>query len=515
MQHLTKETVLNNSRVCYLTTGVIVLSMVLCFSASCNRVAADKEVGMLPADSRLPNVILILVDALRADRLGTYGHPGQLTPAMDELAEEGVTFTRCISQAPWTQPSVASLFSSLYPGVHKVINYKSAISSSFLGQKKIPVFSGSFTTLSEALQLGGYDTAAFVANVFITKEYGFAQGFDHFDASFANNTLPGSVVNAAAIKWLGQRNSSKPFFVYLHYMDVHGPYNADPRFLDPLINAMAKKSNLHPLTAKEMKKLNYLLQPPKQQTNLQQYDKLKNYREYWIARYEAGVRQIDYYLSQLRTELMRLNMWNDTYVIITADHGEALCEHGLWEHGFSTYNTDLHVPLILRWPGVLPAGKRITDVVRLIDVMPTLLAQLRLNPVAGLQGASMLTLISGKGDAAPRLALAEAVKLGPEQKALYRGNWKLHVFTNPAMRKLYDMAHDSAETTNLFQQRPIQAKILLDAMRTQLTINKRLAAQVKIEKVPLTAERRNQLEKLGYIEKDEDDSNGEKSEQGG
>ncbi|MFQ5807966.1 MAG: sulfatase-like hydrolase/transferase, partial [Phycisphaerae bacterium] len=154
------------------------------------------------AEPPRPNIIFIVVDTLRADRLGCYGHPGQLSPMMDALARAGVLFERAIATSPWTLPSVASYFSGYYPTVHKVTSYQEALKAARGVGRKVRYFGEEFTTLAEVLQANGYLTAGFSANPFITQKYGFAQGFEHFDASFADNTTPGGVVNAAALRWL-------------------------------------------------------------------------------------------------------------------------------------------------------------------------------------------------------------------------------------------------------------------------------------------------------------------------
>ncbi|MFQ5491643.1 MAG: sulfatase, partial [Phycisphaerae bacterium] len=406
-----------------------------------------------------PNILLIMIDTLRADALGAYGPADTGTPNIDAIAAEGVVFNRMISQAPWTQPSIASLFSSRYAGVHKVVNYTQAFKATYQGAQRVMVFDKSFETLAECLQSAGYATAALVANPFILTEYGFAQGFDHFDTSFAQNTTPGRVVNDSALIWLNERDQSKPFFMYLHYMDVHGPFDAAPDFLSPLLDQVEKIPNKRRLTDEEFQNLRYLNKLPRiYLADAQRHERLYPFREYWLARYQAGVRQIDHFIGDVRQRLADLGLWDDTYVIITSDHGEALCEHGQWEHGWSVHHTDLWIPLILRWPGHLPANRRVRQTLRLIDLMPTLLDQLRLDRPKGLQGYPLTSYIAGRPPSRPALAFAEAVKIGPEQKGIYVGDWKLMVTPATGSRQLFNIAKDPYEQNNLLDRYPQQSR---------------------------------------------------------
>ncbi|MBU0639434.1 MAG: sulfatase [Planctomycetes bacterium] len=478
----------------------VALAMAGVALSGCAGGGSDSPAGAAARQTKPPNIVFLLIDALRADRLTSYGCARGLSPMMDELSAEAVTFDLAVAQAPWTQPSVASLFCSMHPTVHQVVRYGAALGGAFEGGPKIRVFAEQFETLAEVFQKNGYDTAAFVANPFIVKEFGFAQGFAHFDASFAKNTTPGSVVSAAAVDWLRQRDTTRPFFLYLHYMDVHGPYDASPEYLDPLLDALEGQPDKRQLTAAEWEGLNYLRQQPARVTDIEQHKRLLRYREYWVARYDAGVREQDRHLDDLRNQLVEMGLWNDAYVILTADHGEALCEHGLWEHGFSVHHTDLHVPLIMRWPGVLPAGKRVPGVVSLVDVMPTLLEQLHMPPVLDVQGASLVPLMSGEAAGERRPAFAEAVKSGPEQKAVYFDAWKLMILgTRPPGRLLYNIAADPHEAKPTPVGDGTQYGRLADRLKRHLSESARLAASVQVQETPVTPEQQARLRALGYV----------------
>jgi arylsulfatase A-like enzyme len=440
-----------------------------------------------------------MMDTLRADRLGVYGHAAGNSPNLDEIAASGVTFERTISAAPWTQPSIASLFCSMYPAVHKVVDYGKAFNSTHRGQEKVAVFADSFDTLAEELKRNGYATSAFVANPFILQEYGFAQGFDHFDTKFVNNNTPGSMINDAALAWIDQPDREKPFFLYLHYMDAHGPYYAGPEFIDPLLDRIETMPARTPLSSEALDNLRYLRKLPPGCPDPERHKRLFNTQEYWSARYEAGVRQQDHHIGKLREALQERDLWEESFVIITADHGEALNEHGFWEHGWSCHHTDLHVPLILHWPEVLPAGRRIDDTVRLIDLMPTILDELGVDPGEPTQGRSLVGLIEG-GSGNPTVAYAEAVKLGEEQKAVHLGKWKLLVTASTGQRELYNLETDPLEQNNLIGQPGAPESALVDILARQLEVNKKMAAGSKADFAPLSPEQLERLRSIGYVE---------------
>lgn len=451
-----------------------------------------------------PNIIFILVDTLRADRLGCYGDPGRLSPMMDELAREGVLFERTIATSSWTLPSVASYFCGYYPTVHKVTSYREALKAAQGFGGAVRYFGDEFTTLTEMLQANGYVTAGFSANPFITEKYGFAQGFDHFDSSFADNTTQGDVVNAAALNWLAQRDKSKPFFLYLHYMDVHDPYKADDKYVEPLVDAVENKPDKRLLTQGETKRhVRYFNKSAVAYRNSPRHVRLFRYADYWIARYDAGVPQSNQYLDELRVKLDEMKLWDDAYVILTADHGESLGEHELWAHGLSAHQDQLHVPLILRWPGVLPAGKRLPQTIRLFDIMPTLLAQLRIEPDENLQAKSLLGLIRGETNRSLP-AFAEAVKKKPGEKAFVLDEWKLLAYTDEGRYELYNLDDDPTEQHNLAARYPDRLAELKRLLEKQVAENDALGAGVKVQEADITEEELRRFQALGYIDGAED-----------
>ena len=454
-----------------------------------------------------PNVLFILVDTLRADRLGCYGNLNGLTPVMDSVAAEGVLFERGIAQAPWTLPSVASLFSGVYPSVHGANKYET-VETADVQSVGVNVLADTYETLAERTHAGGCATAGFVANIFLKPKFGLNQGFAFFDDSFVANDTPGSTVNAAAIQWLQQRKTDEPFFMYLHYMDVHAPYTADDRFVEPLVKKVADLPDKREVSREEYHKHpGYFKKSSAPYLKNPLHKPVMPYAEYWYARYDAGVAQIDFYIGELRSELQRMGLWDDLYVVITADHGEALGEHRVWTHGLTPHQDQLHVPMIIRWPGQVPAGKRITQSVRMFDLMPTLLEHLGLLDAGDIQARSLAGLIRGD-ETADRVALGEAVKDNFRLRALVEGKWKL-IFNGATKRAwLFDLDNDPGEQTDVAAEHEdiverIKAKleeIVAENRERALRASNSTDQQVQ----PASQEELERLKALGYAGGDEE-----------
>jgi arylsulfatase A-like enzyme len=461
--------------------------------------AQDAKQEATPTVSATPNIVFILVDTLRADRLGAYGRTPSITPALDAIAKEGMTFGRTVAPAPWTLPSVASIFTSYNPSVHKVTSRD--VGSGATADTVVNPLREEFHTLAESLKLLGYSTGGFVANPYLLGRFGFAQGYDEYDTSMTvrEDLGSGAAVNEAALTWLRGRERDKPFFLYLHYMDTHGPYRSGPAYLDDLLVEVEKQPNKTALTAEELEELGVLDTIPAACTDKERHRRLRAFREYWAARYEAGVRELDHHVATLRGSLEEMGVWDEAYVILTSDHGEALCEHGLWNHGYSVHHTDLHVPLVLRWPGKIRAGAEASRLVRLIDLMPTVLSQLTLPLPPDIQGVSLIPLIEGGELEEPLAAFSEGVKNGPKQRAMQIRNWKLITTLKTARQQLFDLENDYDEQVDLSAKYPARVASLQGLMREELKSSVQLARQGPSKPVPVPPEQLERLRQLGYV----------------
>lgn len=318
--------------------------------------------GCRPSPQR-PNIVLFIVDTLRADKLGAYGHPEPTSPQLDALAERGVRFARVIAQSSWTRPSIGSMLTSRHP--HSIGIYK----------ERQQVLDARFDTLAEILEENGYTTVGATANPNINSAFGFGQGFDHYldsnvlwswmtlradDLSSDDHPLPQSAAMLDRVfEWIASRDSP-PYYVQLNLMEVHEAAKEEVRErFDP--DLFVEDPDAHYLQA---------------------------------VRYVAG--QIDTFVSRL-TELPE---WDNTLFVITSDHGEGLKDHPdvphSRGHGITLYESNLHVPLIIHDASMrIPGGIVVDRPVRLLDLVPTLLELVDIEVHNGLEGVSLAPLIRG------------------------------------------------------------------------------------------------------------------------
>jgi arylsulfatase A-like enzyme len=357
-----------------------------------------------------PNVVLYVVDCLRADHVGAYGYARGATPSIDRLAAEGVVFERAYSCAAWTKPSIGCLFTSTYPWRHGARTLDDSLAHDV-------------TTLAEVFQAAGYATHAWVANPVVDREhFGFGRGFDRFLAlarRFAgrNVNAAGAEADAATLNeslvWLEQ-NRRRAFFLYLHSLDLHAPYLPRPPFDAAFARAAA--------------------------TGAERDRDL----------YDGELAYNDQQIGRLREGLERLGLYEDTVIVVTADHGEEFMEHGTAQHGRSVYDTLLHVPLVVKLPARRPATRRVAAAVGTLDVGPTLLDYAGLPRPPQFEGLSLRGLVEGASPAPARPLFAE--QLGPRQSlyAVRDGRLKYVRQLVPEPRELlFDLERDPAERVSL------------------------------------------------------------------
>lgn len=368
-----------------------------------------------PVTKPTRNLILVTIDTLRADRVGPYGGTTGLTPNLDAIAKRGVVFLDTTAHAPLTLPSHASLLTGQFPSRHGVRDNAGYP----LGPES--------ETLAETLSAAGYHTAAFVGAYVLNRRTGIAQGFETFVDRFAMGTMHstlsslerrGPELAAEAAEWL--ENASPPFFLWLHLYDPHAPYQAPPAFA-----------------------------------------------EQWPDRpYEAEVATSDWATGDLLRALPA-GTEDRTIVVVTADHGESLGEHGEPEHGIFLYQATLQVPLILAGPG-LPEGERIADPVRHVDVVPTVLDLLGLSRPGDLDGESLLPLMTGHDRESVPISYAESAFAhlhfgSSELRALRKGDLKYIEAPRP---ELYNLRDDPTEQQNLHEHQPTAVRDMLRELRT-------------------------------------------------
>lgn len=444
-----------------------------------------------------PNIVFVLIDTLRADHLGCYGYGRDTSPTLDEIAAESVVFTDAVAPAPWTCPSMASVFTSLYPRTHRVLDH---------GNKYQRRGEGSFTdaladsipTLAEGLREAGYATGGFVAAPWMNVEFGFGQGFEVYDDVRGGEHRSGESVHQAAVRWLETRDPKRPFFLYVHYMEVHGPYNAPPEFRRPFVEPLrelAKQGKLTPLT------------PPQQRYHSRQMEEvdpeLAKYMEYYVARYDAGIRWCDTLIARLRGSLEALGLWDKAFVVITADHGEELGEHGGGDHGYNLHVHQLRVPLMIRTGWELQPAT-IEATVSLMDLAPTLWEVGGAVVPAGAQGKSLVSMLRDPGQQTASFAFAEGVKRKPTSVSVQFQHRKLMTDTQRGKPRYYDLVKDPME------QHPALAPTDEIAARLQPALNdwiEQTQKQVlpKAPEVTIDPETERLLKSIGYLGDDEDE----------
>jgi arylsulfatase A-like enzyme len=375
-----------------------------------------------------PNILLYVVDTLRADALHCYGNGTVHTPAMDSLAAAGIRFTRAYANASWTRASMGSLLTGEYPNTHGAVGRADALGTG------IP-------TLASQLAAAGYQTAAVISNPNIGATFGFATGFGEFIELFdphpqRNAVMPEELIARAdtvvdrAIDWLHHR-SSAPFFLLVFTVDPHTPYMPPAPYdtmYDPDYTGQVDGSfrSLFGLAL-----LGHV--PPEREIR------------HLLALYHGEVTFNDAQLSRLFAELDRLDLGRDTVVVVTSDHGEEFYEHGGRDHGHSLYEELIRVPLIMRWPGMISPGTVFPGVVQLADLYPTLLRFAAASATAG-AGRNLAAVVTGRQqDGIAPMAYAEEKLDKHDLQALVLADRKLiHEAQHPEPL-IFDLARDAGE----------------------------------------------------------------------
>lgn len=404
-----------------------------------------------PAPPRLANVVIFLIDTLRFDRLGAYGYGKPTTPNIDALAGKSVVFEQCYAPAPWTAPSVASLMTSTFLCEHRVL----------VGSDRV---SADLEPLAVRFRKAGYATASFYANPFAGPSTGLDQGFDlcrAVDSAQGRDVRP----------WL-ETTRGRPFFLYVHNVEPHNPSNASPRFLAQLgydsvslatRQAVGRRMGRFRMLSRAGFQAKQFPGEDVTERQTRAIAELDQVRPAISMLYDAQVRRADYRLGTVLNELKAQKRWPETLMIVVADHGEEFGEHGGWQHDQSVYEELVHVPMIVRFPGDEFAGRRIEDVVSLVDVLPTVFDYLRQPELARpARGRSLMPLVRGAGGRHSARPVIPAMRIN--KKKYYRpwketrgdinivvrqGDWKGIWNVETDSFELYDLRADPREADNV------------------------------------------------------------------
>ena len=465
-------------------SSVVLLTAALLPSAACRARDADA-----------PNIILVMVDTLRADYLGVYGFEGQVSPNLDRLAAESVVFRNCFSQSPWTKPAVASLFTSLYPQVHGLTDHEGKYREEGTPGANTGVLSQRATTLAEGLRAGGYETVGFVSNPWVGAAYGFDQGFDHYEDGYRDWINSVVDITAAARAWLDSRDSNAPYFLYLHFMDVHAPYFAREEDFELLRESPGAASGreLQEFEMPDVRWHNIEVRPD------WATDEMRRGLTYWRALYAAGVRLFDWRFGDFVDHLRGTGELDETLLVFTSDHGEELFEHGNWSHGQTLFDHQLHVPLIVRNPGGRGGGVESADLVELVDVMPTLLAVAGTETPAGAQGRDVSPVLEGREIAPRKITFATATQPEPGLYSARTSGHKLILDLDSTWERLFDLTRDPDEQRDTMSADSAVAADLRHRLLTH--ISESVAdGKLETETTTLSPQEQERLKALGYLQ---------------
>ena len=363
--------------------------------------------------ARGQNLVVIVIDALRPDHTSAYGYRRPTTPFLETLAEESLVFVNAYANAPWTRPATTSMLTGLLPSAHRTQSDRS----------KLPA---AVTTVAQELKKLGYRTAAVVGNGNAGRIAGLDRGFDDFADTVTHwDGLPTAAnVYDEAIEWLRhKRPTDQPWFLFVFLVDPHDPYHAPPEY--------------------ERLWLGQHKGEPRRRVHWEYKNKIpRRERDAMIALYDASLRYTDDQTRRFVDELKRLKVYDQTSLMLTADHGEAFGEHGYYLHAYHHTDEFLRVPLIMRSPSLRGAG-HVFPLAQSVDLAPTLIDLAGGTPRAGLHGQSLVSLVKAPVDPL-RIAVSEYNEFGIRRSALFNLRHKV-ILQLPADRESFHQRIPRAE----------------------------------------------------------------------
>lgn len=421
-----------------------------------------------PRESGLrPNILIVVVDTLRRDHLGTYGYSRPTSPRIDDFANSAVVFDRAYAQSPSTKPSIASLFTSTLPSQHGTVFNEHALADHFV-------------TLAEVFDEAGYQTAGFGENPIVGAAFNFDQGFDEYQI---NSTRHNSYSDGAEPDfdedihdWLSD-HAHEEFMLLVHYVDPHSPYWAP----EPYRGRFAQSEGPAGLD------LNVL------SSSVDNVDEAR-------AKYDEEILYIDQRFGGLLDQLDRLEIRDETIVVFLSDHGEEFGEHGQFHHSHSVYSELVDIPLIISPTETMKAGRR-SDPVQHIDLYPTLLdlagiSNLNMDRVQNLEGQSLIDAKQGERHA--RGVISEHLRegWGSRMRSVVSGHLKLVEHLDSARLELFDLAIDRGETVNRLETTPPADR---DRLMALLQLGDAGTPAIAINTIDIDLNLMEELRLLGYV----------------
>ncbi|GMR24363.1 MAG: sulfatase-like hydrolase/transferase [Acidobacteriota bacterium] len=463
--------------------------LVLVAMLACDGATRDASLAAVSSSNAGISVLLVTVDTLRADHLSTYGYPRVTSPNIDALASRGVAFDIAFTYWPKTRGSFASLFTGVYASQHGLT----------VRERDLPEFN---QTLAETFRDAGYRTAAALDNGNLDAALGFAQGFDTYEQTWqvegSDELSRTEAITRFGESYLGASDDERPFFLWLHYVNPHTPY-------EPTDEALARfrGDGIIPRGPELARVTGYHGGVNKKHVAVDG----ENYWGDYIDRYDAEIFISDEHLGRVLKALSESEHASTTLVVFTSDHGESLGEHDYYfDHGFDLFNPSLRIPLILSFPGMLPAGERVSGAVSSLDVFPTILDVAQVSYPSGLEGKSVLPLVRGTTN-----RLHEQVFFQNDRHQMAISNGRLKLVHYPDDRfELYDMYRDPTEDVDRYAgSEPIiePFKAELSSFRTQTvawqqatTARREAEGAAAVDDSELSEKTRRMLCDLGYID---------------
>ena len=438
-------------------------------------------------------VILIVVDTLRADHLGFAGYERPISPSLDRYVQQGAVFDNAFSSTCWTLPALGTLLTGYLPTRHSAgtivarnsllppVGYLKRIESHM--QRMFLRLDGSLATLADRFKQEGYDTGAIINNAFLNARFGVASGFDMYDYA----PMKGKRIRDAdetvdlALSWIDERPRDR-FFLMLHFMDPHMPYNAPEPFAGMFTGDVENRSELQELNHEALREVFR--------------SGSETARQFHVGAYDEEIAFVDHELGRFFDNLQSRGLWDDAMIVFTSDHGEEFNEHGKFEHGHSMVNELVKIPLVVWGPGIRVG--RYEAPVSLADLPTTILDAAGFAIADDLHGISLWEGLT-KGAEIPtnRPIIAEKVLYGKEKKAVIRWPYKA-IFDEAAggTRVLFDLRTDPGERHDLSSERSDVLGLMWGELEQQLA-----AARPPDEAQEATLDRDTleRLRDLGYI----------------
>jgi arylsulfatase A-like enzyme len=444
---------------------------------------------LLDPSAGTPNVVILALDTFRADHVGVLGSSLARTPELDRFAAESIVFSDCASTATWTLPSFASLFTGKLPGDHQAIGGE---------WSKLP---DSEITLAERLAANGFDTTGIVAVDFLGPPFGLHRGFDRYEKHTGvpvNGRLRRYDLRVHEVFRVPPR---EPWMLFVHYFDAHDPYEPPDEFDrlyydgDETVEPEDPARSIDVIYSDQ----NLIRQDPRER-----YLWLEGVRdlEYPVRQYAGGVTYVDHHLGNAIEKMRERGVLDESIVIVLADHGEHLTEHQTYFTHRLPYAECLQVPLMVRLPGAKLGGTRIDTPVSLVDVLPTLLDLLGLDPATDQAGRSLVPLLRG-GDPGPRVLFAEhGTREDLWAKSVWDDRWRYTEIRDGDRftKELFDRRADPKEERDVAAGHPEVVARFAAALDARFGVERRsLRGEADPTRTPeIDPEMRERLKALGY-----------------